>query len=124
MPLISCQRLLCRVCSVCICRHTRELTEKGLPPPPEPDFATLIPNVPHWMIVRIKRGSHILTQLIGEATRQHRVMSVMGVRPAVSDVGSAGVGSTEAGLDSSERAAERCTAMDSCVNSVIEGFLV
>lgn len=98
-------------------------------PPPEPDFQALIPNVPHWLIVRIKRGSNVLIQLVGEATRQHKTMSVMGCRPGVVDVavvgpsGAATSASNEA-IDSSERASTRCAVLDSCVNSVVEGFLV
>jgi hypothetical protein len=76
------------------------------------------------MIVRIKRGSHVLAQLVGEATRQHRTVSVMGVRPAfaAAEPGPDGIAFRQDG--SSERASTRCAQLDSCVNSVVEGFLV
>ncbi len=62
-------------------RTVREALEKGIEPPPEPDFKITIPRQPHWTIVRIQRGVHSLLQLLGEGVSQHRVVSIMGIRP-------------------------------------------
>jgi hypothetical protein len=70
------------------------------------------------MIVRIKRGSQVLGQLVGETTRQHRTVSVMGCRPGTV------LQMADDAQDSSERASNRCAILDSCANAVVEGFFV
>ena len=109
-------------------RSCREAQEKGLPVPPEPDFKITIPRQPHWTIVRIQRRLHSLLQLVSEGIAQHRVVSIMGIKPsaAKSGFGLFGVDASESDSrdsDPSDVASQRCALLESCVNGVTEGFL-
>jgi hypothetical protein len=113
-------------------RSCREAEEKGLPTPVEPDLKITIPRQPHWTIVRIQRGIYSLLQLIGEGIGQHRVVSVMGLRPADGAhlrfglFGSASAvddEDVEDGRDATTIASDRCALLDACVNGITEGFL-
>jgi hypothetical protein len=125
------------------CRSCREAAERGQEPPPEPDFKITIPRQPHWTIVRIQRGVHSLLQLIGEGVAQHRVVSIMSMRPqhmhlpmhmqtpgfgifagAGGPMSTGGGGADDAGdSDPASQASARCALLEACLNSITEGFL-